>query len=184
MMMDLRVHLRTVLVLAGRRRFQEPLTTHLHSSINELVHKACYMALKEWLQLLDQGLFHQPTAAQTSNDIGLQHILVPQGSPKQLRSLLAHPGPQWTEDIWVVPEEGHPFLRQDATHCSLGHWLSGPLLFLVAVILGLCTLDNLDLQKVIFQPDRVVDGGNVLPAEETVGTSLGLAHDAAKAELV
>lgn len=143
-------------MLVGRRGFQEPqfleevIAAHLNSSINELVHKARCMALQEWLHLPNQDQLIQPAAAQTSDDIGFQNILVPPGSPEQLSGLLAHPGPQRTEDIRVFSKEGRPFLRQEATHSNLGHWLCSPMLILLTTFLCLCAADNPDLQKVIF----------------------------------
>eukprot|EP00075_Anas_platyrhynchos_P013678 XP_027302931.1 uncharacterized protein LOC113840401 [Anas platyrhynchos] len=151
---------------------------------DEPLHKAHRVALQQWLQLLHQGLLIQPAAAQPSDDGGLQHVLVPPGSVEQLPGLLAHPGAQRTEDFQVLPEEGRPFLRQEASHGRLGHRLRSPLLVLLAVSLGLCVGGKLHLQEVVFRPDGVADGGDALPAEGAGAASLGPAHDAPEAEAV
>ncbi|XP_071887448.1 uncharacterized protein [Anas platyrhynchos] len=188
----LEVHVRAVVhvELAGRTRFQEAqllevlLAAYLPHDGDEPLHNAHRVALQQGPQLPHQGVLIQPTAAQPSDDGGLQHVLVPPGSIEELPGLLAHPGAQRPQDFEVFPEEGCPFLGREASDGRLGHGLCSPLLVLGAVVLRLCIGGHLHLQEVVFRPDGVADGGDALPAEGAGAASLDPAHDAPEAELV
>ncbi|PKU42445.1 hypothetical protein llap_7245 [Limosa lapponica baueri] len=94
--------------------------------MDKLLPECHHVVLEGDPQHPDQQLFIHPMVGQDGCDGVPQHVCLHLVVPKDLPQPRLDPEQQGLEEYWVVLEQDHPFLRQEATHIMPGHPFHSP----------------------------------------------------------
>lgn len=174
----------------------------LHGDVDETLHKAACVALQGGAYEQGQGLLVEAKEAQAGDDQVQRCGGFPAISPQESSQLLAQPGQQGLQHLWVQAEEGGPDVGVEAAHRSCRHrscslwsggcwatesargWAARNSLCLLGDERCLCRWWDDELLEAVIGPHRVHDGADSPLAEGALGLVVHPLLDASEAKLV